>query len=204
MNIATFLLLFVSYARASASFLRRTESVCSNSKSFTVRYEGKSRDCAWIRDTFEDARQEICQDLEVRSECPYSCGICCADTPEFSHEIHNGKTKMCDWYGFQEEEKQDLYCNYEYLDSGLRFRDICPVSCDNCPSRVKPLNKNIAGAAAAAGSDGETPFPYALVLGTTCPVVVLLIGLIYRKRRAVMEDDLTFGEFLVTPSEWFA
>jgi len=110
---------------------------------------------------------------------------------------------MCDWYGFQDKEEKDLYCNYEYLDSGLRFRDICPVSCENCPSRVKLLNKVIAGAAAGS-PDGETPFPYAIVLGTTCPVVVLLIGLIYRKRRAVMEDDMTFAEFLVTPSEWFA
>ena len=186
------------------------DNFCKNNDSFNFRYDGRSRGCQWVRDVFEGTRQEVCQRSNVRENCEYSCGICCEDNPSYTLQIPNGKTKSCIWIGNLENEleKHGYWCGFEWEGTGQKVDDVCPVSCKNCPIEVKVFGAAAPEILKAQKQVEKVSFPYAIVFGSVGGglLTVLAIGMILlrRNRYKIEEDDISFVEFVMTPSEWLA
>jgi hypothetical protein len=110
---------------------------CQNDGQYTIFDEGKNRSCKNIR-LKEDRRQRLCPVEEVRSMCPQSCGICCADTIGYTFELRNENTQDCDWITRNKVDiRRKDYCvipqedNFHF-QNGRTIRDACPVACDFC------------------------------------------------------------------------
>lgn len=194
-------LIFAIYSIQSLVLLVHATDYCGNNLSFLLKdSSSKTRDCTWVRYAEETVRQDVCQRSDVRSECPYSCGICCENNPSYSLVVPNGSTKGCYWF-ISEEDGGGYWCNIEWEETGEKIRDVCPVSCKHCPTKVKLIN---GATAAALQENGSKSFPYAIVFGSIGGGLVLVGGLVLHRLKSRREDDdMTFIEFLVTPSEWF-
>ena len=179
---------------------------CKNDDSFTFKYDGRNQDCQWVRDVFEGTRQEVCQQPDVRKNCQYSCGICCEDNPFYTLVNRNGKTQTCEWLGSRGNDDEHYYwCNFEWEETGQRVTDVCPVSCKNCPAFVKVFTV-VAAAETAPTSDNikKNAFPFYYVFGAIGGAAAIVAGLVLFRFRRYEDDDLTFSQFVMTPSEWFA
>jgi hypothetical protein len=74
-------LIFAIYSIQSLVLLVHAADYCGNDLSFLFKdSSSETRDCTWVRYAEETVRQDVCQRSDVRSECPYSCGICCETT----------------------------------------------------------------------------------------------------------------------------
>jgi hypothetical protein len=191
---------FAIWSVQSLGILVYATDYCGNNLSFQFQDStSETRDCAWVRYSEDNVRQDICQRSDVRTECPYSCGICCENNPSYTLVVPNGSTKGCFWF-ISEEDGGGYWCDIEWEETGEKVRDVCPVSCNNCPTKVKLIK----GAAVGSETKGSS-FPYAAVLGSIGGGLVLVGGMVlYRLKSRRHDDDLTFIEFLMTPSEWFA
>ena len=106
-------------------------ATCLNS--LTYDYDGQGHGCQWIRNK-EDRRISLCQESEVREECPQTCGICCENNPDYEFQNNLGEMKSCKWLG-KKEARQDKYCD-TYNNKNM-VKDMCPLACDFCQSDVK-------------------------------------------------------------------
>mmetsp|Transcript_5251 Transcript_5251/g.10009 ORF Transcript_5251/g.10009 Transcript_5251/m.10009 type:complete len:204 (-) Transcript_5251:2099-2710(-) len=179
------------------------DSYCGNNLSFQFPDPTTSepRDCIWVRYAEENIRQDFCQRSDIRSKCPYSCGICCENNPSFTLAVPNGGTKSCFWF-LSNEVGGGYWCSIDWEETGEKIKDVCPVSCNNCPTTIKLIN---GAAAAEIEDDDSSAFPYAVVFGSVGGGLVLLGAIVlYRFKKQRPEDDLTFIQFIMTPSEWFA
>ena len=127
-NLLLFLL-FCAFAKANTTYNR----ACLNS--VTYDYDGKDHGCNWIRN--EDVRRiTLCQESEVREECPQTCGICCEDNPDYEFETNLGKMKSCEWLlGGKKKDRQDKYC--DTYNNKEMVKDMCPLACDFCQSEIE-------------------------------------------------------------------
>ena len=95
-------------------------------------YDGKDHGCQWIRN--KEDRISLCQESEVREECPQTCGICCENNPEYKFQNKLGEMKSCKWLG-KNQDRQDYYCD-TYNNKNM-VKDMCPLACDFCQSDIE-------------------------------------------------------------------
>jgi len=188
---------------------------CENNDSFNFKYDGRNQDCQWIRNVFEGTRQEVCQQSDVRENCKFSCGMCCDDNPLYTLVNNNGKTKTCEWIGKRENDQRQYWCNFEWEETRQRVTDVCPVSCQSCPALVKVFAFAATETAATLDNVKKNSFPFYYVYGAIgCAAAVVASLVLYRYKRSSRhkgssryneeDDDLTFSQFVMKPSEWFA
>ena len=105
-------------------------AACLNSPDYD--YDGQGHGCQWIRNK-EERRVDLCQETEVRSQCPQTCGICCENNPDYKFENNLKEMKSCFWLG-QQENRQQKYCDTH--NNGEMVRNMCPLACDFCQDKV--------------------------------------------------------------------
>jgi hypothetical protein len=138
------LLLYCSPAKAIPS--STPPPACLNSPTYRYDHDDQGHGCQWIRNK-EDRRISLCQESEVREECPQTCGICCENNPDYKFQNKLGEMKSCKWLG-KNEVRQDKYCD-TYNNKNM-VKDMCPLACDFCQSEVK---------VSKAPSPSPTPLP---------------------------------------------
>lgn len=106
---------------------------------------GKERTCQNIR-WKEKRRRYLCStQIEVRRNCPQTCGIACIDDPIFKlKKKSNGERKPCSWLRGPSKESSkrlEMYCPPGSRDknNGRILRDACPFSCQFCQTFVPPV-----------------------------------------------------------------
>jgi hypothetical protein len=99
---------------------------CLNSDTYLFNNETR-KNCKWIRNK-ETRRQRLCENSEVRLNCPQSCGLCCDDDPDFNFTIKNVIPKTCNW--ISEDSLNQQFC--DKYRNGRMVRDACPKSCNFC------------------------------------------------------------------------
>ena len=127
-------------------------------------YKGNpEKTCKWIQKQ-EKRRAKLCQNLDVHTQCPKSCGVCCEDDSDYVFTIRefsstrttstssNSTTllkkvenaeKDCSWLATQDESQRDFYCgenndeNYSKWQNGHMIRDACRSTCGLCFSLIQ-------------------------------------------------------------------
>ena len=98
------------------------------------RYDNNhTQTCAWLRND-ESRRQDLCQNEEVVSNCPVSCGHCCEDDSKYIFVDSMNKRTRCEWISIYLPILQEKYCSS--WQNGHYVRDVCPKSCDFCTTKV--------------------------------------------------------------------
>ncbi|GFH49641.1 predicted protein [Chaetoceros tenuissimus] len=122
------LILIVHISLGSTAF----SALCSNNSSFQFTHSSKSRDCLWLKNQDDSIREPLCRDSAIRSNCSFSCGLCCNDNP-FARFVINGNSRSCSWIAMKDRRK-NRFCDEIY--GGKFVKDECPVTCNNCPSFI--------------------------------------------------------------------
>lgn len=124
------LILIVHLSLGSTAF----SALCSNNSSFkfTYEYSSKSEDCLWLKNQDDSIREPLCRDSTIRSNCSFSCGLCCNDNP-FARFVINGNSRTCSWIVMKDRRK-NRFCDQSY--GGHFVKDQCPLTCNNCPSFI--------------------------------------------------------------------
>jgi len=102
-----------------------TESHCHDIDTYRHN-DNDEMSCKWIRST-DERRSTYCQDTEVLSYCPITCGECCEDNSHYTFEVSLGITQNCDWLT---SATTDEYCGKSF--NGKMVREGCPLSCNYC------------------------------------------------------------------------
>lgn len=117
---------------------------CVEDHQFQIRLGNKEHSCSSIRNR-EDVRQNLCTNEDVKNACPISCGLCCADDPDYVYNTTSGDSLKCKWISYR--DRKDRFCDRH--KNGRFIRDACAESCGNCKTLVKESEnkgENIAGA----------------------------------------------------------
>ena len=70
----------------------------------------------------------------MQTHCPKVCGLCCLDTPGYKIQLRReGIDKECKWLKHN-VARQERYCDIS--SNGHLVNEMCPESCDKCPSYV--------------------------------------------------------------------
>lgn len=88
-----------------------------------------------------------------------------------------------------------------------RVTDVCPVSCKSCPAFVSVFVGAAAETAPILENADKNAFPFYYVFGAIGGAITVVAGLVlfrFRRYRYNEDDDLTFSQFVMTPSEWLA
>ncbi len=111
------------------------DGVCKNKASYIYQSEEKKNDSWSCQDIQfdETLRIELCQEGEVRGNCPLACGVCCDDDPYFKFTKLNELEASCYWIS-QSDERKERYC--DDLSAGEDVRIACPKTCGTCPQLV--------------------------------------------------------------------
>jgi hypothetical protein len=110
------------------------EKPCLNSRAF--RHENDDmKTCSWIAD---NDRTSLCStSMEVREQCPQTCGICCQDDPDFKFKetqlLLVEKKVDCKWIA-KFKTRLSTYCNESFF--GIAVKDACPKSCGKCLTHI--------------------------------------------------------------------
>jgi len=89
-----------------------TGDLCKNNMEYFVPWgEYKGHDCRWVKSD-DMIRQKFCQSKIVKTQCPFSCGECCDNNPNFTFSTDNVGKRDCFWLGLQ-VERIELYCDKE-------------------------------------------------------------------------------------------
>lgn len=116
-------------------------SICGNSRTFTKFYDDKDRSCQNIRINPE-RQQAMCAFEDVVQNCRQTCGLCCADEPDFRFELFNELELVgCSWLAGNLERASE-YC--DIWRSGRVIRDACPFSCSFCQPAVLPPSPTLS------------------------------------------------------------
>lgn len=122
-------------------------------------YKGnREKTCKWIQKK-EERRSKLCQNLDVHTQCPKSCGVCCKDDSDYVFTIHESSStrtallkkkendenaeKDCSWLATQDESQRNFYCgenndeNYSKWQNGHMIRDACRSTCGLCFSLIE-------------------------------------------------------------------
>jgi len=113
---------------------------CIENDLFTFNFGGKTIGC---RDITANnwRRQKTCLIEQVKSNCPMSCGVCCADDPLYFFPLKWKKKDAgrfnCKWISKNEKKySRRKAANCNRLVDGIRIGSRCPLSCDSCYSEV--------------------------------------------------------------------
>jgi len=111
---------------------------CINNSDFRIKNKEK-KTCAWLMLTKKTRQTKFCKIELVRTSCPISCGLCCADSDTFKFMTKKEKMKRCIWLGKGKGKKNKRvqhYCKKKKVKTG------CAESCDNCPNNVSTTPSN--------------------------------------------------------------
>merc|ERR1712161_140071 len=108
-------------------------SACTQVSSFRINGK-KKKNCAFVSRK-EKRRIKLCNKERVRSNCPSSCGLCCADDDEFEFETEDDRVdkKDCAWIA-KKFARRKGYCTDRGDSPNIRAN--CQLTCDNCPTLV--------------------------------------------------------------------
>jgi len=110
---------------------------CINNPDFKIQNKEK-KTCAWLM-LRKSRQKKYCEKIPVRTSCPISCGLCCADSDTFKFILDNKekkKKKKCNWLGKGNGSRVRKYCKKNKVKTG------CAESCDNCPDKVPTSPSN--------------------------------------------------------------
>jgi len=112
-----------------------TVKECKDDKTFLVKNE-EGKDCTWLSQKRKGKKNKLCQDSNVSTSCPVTCGTCmntssCKDDETFL--VKNKEGKGCKWLSQKRMGKRKKLCNDPNVSSS------CPVTCDTC-SNISSIN----------------------------------------------------------------
>lgn len=145
------LILIVHISLGSTAF----SALCSNNSSFQFTYSSKSEDCLWLKDQDDSVRAPLCRNSTIRSNCSFSCGLCCNDNP-FARFVINGNPRTCSWIAMKDRRK-NRFCDQIY--GGKFVKDECPVTCNNCPSFISEPTSTTLTSAPTITTSSSTAAP---------------------------------------------
>jgi len=90
--------------------------------------EFNSRTCSQISKLESSFRLKLCKIPQVSENCPFSCGTCCVDDPNFT--IGPNDASSCSWLT-EGENRIAQYCE-NILEDGKMISYYCPKSCGTC------------------------------------------------------------------------
>lgn len=155
---------------------------CVEEGAFYIGLNDTDYSCHNIRNQ-EEIQSEACSIAEVRSACPISCGLCCADDQSYSFETNQGKNITCEWIAAGESRKSK-YCNRH---KGGRFvRDACAETCESCNS-MNGESWEIGGLQDETYTDNEYPIGLVLTFGF---VAILAVFTMYIHFCRLTNDDV--------------
>lgn len=161
-----------SLALALATVVPQVAATCLNDETFIYVDGEKTRTCKNIG-FVEEARLRLCTIQEVADACPFSCGSCCEDNPDFKWEKNNPELNAatCKWVA-KKQTRIDRYCDKTktiltdpnpYNSDTITIRYGCPVTCDYCNDAVPigttpaPTSAPTKAPTAAPVTPGPTP-----------------------------------------------
>ena len=152
---------------------------CKNAVTFHVGTD-PSHNCSWVGLLEKDSRELLCQqdDQQVLKNCPISCGVCCADDPNFRFTTNTGTTEGCAGLQHRRQEAQgdgvhdapaaasfillhslkQYYCE-EHVDSKA-ISYACPLTCDSCHTIIDGSDNSSASASdsdSVSVDEGKVP-----------------------------------------------
>lgn len=100
---------------------------CVNNRTYKVS-EASNKGCAWVMLKPEERRQKLCRNNSTLSNCPISCGLCCADdeTFRFKHKKDSDTKKTCSWLRNKNKKTIRKYCKKKKVKTG------CAKTCIGC------------------------------------------------------------------------
>ena len=141
----------------SAILVRKVESqqpnLCSNNNQFQLHggFAGTdSLTCTQIRDDETESRRvKLCQEPQVRENCPQTCGICCTNDPFFAFMTNQNEEQNCQWLSAK-EVRVFMYCKQDndaeqpqqQQQQQQQVADACQKSCNACMPFVKEDNND--------------------------------------------------------------
>ncbi len=175
---------------------------CVESDEFRIKVELKYQTCLSIRSQ-EYLRQDLCLREEVKSACPITCGLCCADDTHFKYIRYYNTTREesigCDW--LSNDRRQYKYCDKHR--NGQFIRDACAKSCNNCQSLVELTDDRKGGTPSGLKEKeeeiNEAPelSPYILI-GLAVLALLIIIAAFRRYCMTSEEDDVDDIDILPT------
>jgi len=132
---------------------------CFNNDAYLYK-DDPEKTCKWIQKV-EKRRTRLCQNLDVHTECPKSCGVCCEDDFNYEFTIREGNEaqKDCSWLAKQDEAQRNFYCgdngdeNYSKWQNGYMIRDACRSTCGICLTLIELPNTNTTNPTEGEGSN---------------------------------------------------
>jgi tetratricopeptide (TPR) repeat protein len=103
-----------------------------NNQTFVI----DGNNCFKLRFNYKD-RKPLCHKEEVRNECPQSCGLCCANDPNYVFNTDDAVPRNCEWLGRNENSEFLSYCDEH--KNGRMVKDACPESCNFCMPSVETV-----------------------------------------------------------------